>query len=134
MAECKKKLVFRCPASVKHDETKKMMLGIVRILNDKGMLDVTDIPQLHRMATAYDTYLRCLDVLAENGYTMTNGKGETVKRPETNILKESWAQYIEIAKEYGLTAKSKTRIKAMASEDNMESPLDTFLKKRKEAC
>lgn len=79
MAECKKKLVFRCPASVKHDETKKMMLGIVRILNDKGMLDVTDIPQLHRMATAYDTYLRCLDVLAENGYTMTNGKGEPLR-------------------------------------------------------
>lgn len=132
MAENKKKVVFRCPSTTKHEETKKMMLGIVRILNDKGMLDATDIPQLHRMATAYDTYLSCLDVLSERGYTMTNNKGETVKRPEANILKESWSQYIEIAKEYGLTAKSKTRIKAMASEDNMDSPLDAFLKKRKE--
>jgi len=44
-------------------------------------LDVTDIPQLHRMATAYDTYLRCLDVLAENGYTYNSGAIEVVEVP-----------------------------------------------------
>jgi len=43
---------------------------------------------------------------------MENLKGELVKRPEANLLKESWSQYLELAKEYGLTAKSKGQIKS----------------------
>jgi P27 family predicted phage terminase small subunit len=100
-------------------------------LNDAGVLTYSDIPQLHRMATAYDAYLSCLDVLSVKGMTMTNLKGETVKRPEANLLRESWSQYLEIAKEYGLTTKSKGQIKSLQPADE-ESPLDMYLKDRKE--
>ena len=130
--EKKKKISFKVPDSIKHDEARKLITGLVKQLNEKEMLELSDIPQLHRMATAYDMYLSGVDVLSQQGLTMKNLKGEMVKRPEANLLKESWSQYLELAKEYGLTAKSKGQIKAMNAGDNEESPLETYLKGKKE--
>ena len=129
--ENNKKIVFKLPKTVKRKEAKKVICDIVRMLNDAGMLTPSDIPQLHRMATAYDTYLQCTEVISEDGITMKNLKGEMVKRPEVNIQREAWSQYLEIAKEYGLTTKSKGQIKAFQVEDN-ESPLDKFIKSKKQ--
>ena len=130
--EKKKKISFKVPDSIKHDEARKLITGLVKQLNEKEMLELSDIPQLHRMATAYDMYLNCVDILSQQGITMKNLKGEMVKRPQANLLKESWSQYLELAKEYGLTAKSKGQIKAMNAGDNDESPLETYLKGKKE--
>ena len=130
--EKKKKISFKVPESIKHKEARKIITDLVKQLNDRDMLELADIPQLHRMATAYDAYLECVDVLAEKGMTMENIKGEWVKRPEANLLKENWSQYLELAKEYGLTAKSKGQIKALNAGDNEESPLDVYLKGKKE--
>ena len=96
---------FKIPKTLKHKETEALMRGIVKILSDTGEIGISDIPQLHRMATAYDIYLTCFEFVSENGLTMKNLKGETVKRPEANLLRESWSQYLEVAKEYGLTKK-----------------------------
>lgn len=130
--EKKKKISFKVPDSIKHDEARRLITGLVKQLNEKEMLELYDIPQLHRMATAYDMYLSCVDSISVNGMTMENLKGEQVKRPEANLLKESWSQYLELAKEYGLTAKSKGQIKAMNGGGNEESPLDAYLKGKKE--
>ena len=130
--EKKKKISFKLPETIKHKEARKIITDLVKQLSEKDMLEFADIPQLHRMATAYDAYLECVDILAREGMTMTNLKGETVKRPEANLLKENWSQYLELAKEYGLTAKSKGQIKALSQGDNTESPLETYLKGKKE--
>ena len=103
------------------------MKELVKELNDSERLTTADIPQLHRMATAYDTYLTCEEVLAREGITMVNLKGETVKLPEVNIQKESWAQYLELAKEYGLTKKSKGQIKSLKADPAVEAPINEFL-------
>ena len=130
--EKKKKISFKLPETIKHKEARKIISDLVKQLNDRGQLEIADIPQLHRMATAYDAYLECVEVLAQDGMTMKNLKGEWVKRPEANQLKENWSQYLELAKEYGLTAKSKGQIKAMNAGDNEESPLEAYLKGKKE--
>lgn len=130
--EKKKKINIKLPETIKHKEARKIITDLVKQLSEKDMLEFADIPQLHRMATAYDAYLECVDILAVKGMTMENLKGETVKRPEANLLKENWSQYLELAKEYGLTAKSKGQIKALNSGDNTESPLNAYLKGKKE--
>ncbi len=124
---------FKIPKTLKHKETEALMRGIVKILSDTGEIGISDIPQLHRMATAYDIYLTCFEFVSENGLTMKNLKGETVKRPEANLLRESWSQYLEVAKEYGLTKKSKGQIKdGGADKKEDDSPLDLYLKSRVE--
>lgn len=122
-----KKVIFKLPKNIKHKEARKTICDIVRHLNDNGLLTAADLPQLHRMATVYDSYLTCVDIIAEEGMTMINLKGETVKRPEANLLRENWSQYLEIAKEYGLTTKSKGQIKQLSNIDKEESPLDRYL-------
>lgn len=122
-----KRFKFELPRSIKHEETRELMTKLVKQLNANEMIGVADIPQLHRMATSYDMYLTCVDIISREGPTMRNLKDEVVKRPEMNIMRESWSQYLELAKEYGLTAKSKGQIKAL-SPDEEESPLSAFLK------
>lgn len=122
-----KKIHFRLPPTIQHQEVKSLMSKLVKELNDKEQLTTADIPQLHRMATAYDTYLTCVEVIADKGITMRNLKGEEVKRPEVNIQKESWAQYLELAKEYGLTKKSKRQMKASGDETDKDSPIRAFV-------
>lgn len=113
ITEDSRDITFSIPKTIKHKETRKVICGIVRDLKKRGELSIGDIPQLHRMATAYDCYLHCVDVIAEKGMTMTNLKGEEVKRPEANLLKENWAQYLDIAKEYGFTPRSKKMTKGI---------------------
>lgn len=125
-----KKVEFKPPKNIKHREARKVICDIVKELSESDKLVAADIPQLHRMATAYDCYLVCVDVIAKKGMTMKNIKGEEVKRPEANLMRENWSQYLEIAKEYGLTAKSRGQIKAFKPDQEI-SPLDNFLKEKK---
>ena len=120
------RIKFQLPQSITHKTDCAFITKLVKRLNDEDKLDYTDLPQLHRMATAYDAYLPCVDVLSEKGMTMCNLKGERVKRPEANLLKENWSQYLELAKEYGLTAKSKQQLRATSTNEEA-SPLDTFM-------
>lgn len=103
---------FKIPKTIKHKEVRTIINNLVRELNEKGFFSQCDIPNLHRMVTAYDTYLSCVELVEQvRAINMVNLKGELVKRPEMNILKESWTQYLEIAKEYGLTKTARGRLK-----------------------
>lgn len=121
---------FKMPKTIRHKEARTLINNLVRDLNERGMFSDCDIPNLHRMATAYDMYLDCVDVVSKMGPTSTNVKGETVKRPEINILRESWTQYLELAKEYGLTTKSRGQIKALSTKDDEKCVLDDLIEMR----
>lgn len=120
---------FKLPKNVKHKEAKKLICNLVRDMNERGELAPFDVALLHRMATAYEMYLICVDKITTDGMTMTNKKGELVKRPEVNILKENWSQFLELAKEFGLTAMSKRKLKTMKNIDEaIQSPLKDYLR------
>ncbi|MCI1681436.1 MAG: phage terminase small subunit P27 family [Bacteroides sp.] len=123
-------LKFRCPKTIKHREARKLISVFVRQLDEAGELSEMDIPQLHRMVTAYDCYLTCVDVIHEKGMTVRNIKGEEVKRPEANLIRENWNQYLEIAKEYGLTKRSKSLLKISNVNKEPETPAEKFFEKR----
>lgn len=122
-----RKFVFKLPKTVRHKDARKLINELVRALNEDGELTSFDTALLHRMATAYDAYLSCVEAIAENGMTMKNLKGEVVKRPEANLLRENWAQFLELAKEYGLTTKSRAQIKSRIQDAKGEaSPIEEF--------
>lgn len=127
----KKGYTFKIPKTIKYRETRKLISDLVRTLNEQGLLSATDMPQLHRMATAYDHYLECVEIIAREGLIMENLKGEIVKRPEANLIRECWNQYLEIAKEYGLTTKSKGQIKMLKESSDGGTPADDFFKRKK---
>lgn len=81
------------------------------------------------MATAYDSYLTNTEIVSNLGGTMRNIKGEEVKRPEVNIAKENWAQFFDIAKDYGLTPKSKKKISG-STQKKKGGALQSFLEEK----
>lgn len=116
------------PRCIKHKQTKEMIAALINGMEERGgKITSMDHPSLHRMATSYDLYLTCTETIAEKGATMVNLKGEVVKRPEVNIQKENWAQFLELAKEYGLTAKSGRLLKMNEGEDE-DSAFEKFVK------
>ena len=125
------KLEFIIPDTIKHEEVKTYMRAVVKNLKAEKCFNATDFPQLRRMAAAYDQYLNAEEFVAENGPTMTNIKGEEVKHPMFNIMRENWNQFLELSKEYGFTVKSKSKIKGLQNGEEPESPLDKFQKNRK---
>ena len=126
ITDSKKDISFSLPKTIRHKETRRIILGIVKELNERGELSIGDLPQLHRMATAYDCYLQCVDAISEHGMTMKNLKGEVVKRPEANLLKESWTQYLDIAKEYGFTPRSKKMTRGVVEIKEVTAADDFF--------
>lgn len=124
------KLKFKIPDTVKHEEVKVYMRAVVKKLSDDNSLEATDFPQLRRMAKSYDDYLACEDWLSDNEPIMINKKGEEVKHPYVNIQRECWNQFLELAKEYGFTMKSKSGMKSNSAGEE-KSPLDRFEDKYK---
>lgn len=125
------KVKFEIPDTIKHEEVRIYMRAVVKKLTAEKAFDATDIPQLRRMATAYDQYLKCEEFISDNGSTVVNFKGETVKHPMFNIMRENWNQFLELSKEYGFTMKSKSKIKKGKSEKEEDTPLDKYFKGRK---
>lgn len=124
------KLEFIIPDTIEHEEVKTYMRAVVKNLKDEKCFNATDLPQLRRMAISFDQYLKCEEFITANGSTMINIKGEEVKHPMFNIMRENWNQFLELSKEYGFTVKSKSKIKGLQTESNEESPLDKFQKLR----
>lgn len=125
-----KKITFKVPDSIAHEEAANVIIKIIQELSDERPISYADIPQLHRLLTAYDSYLTCVDVISRDGLTMQNIKDETVKRPEANLLRENWAQYLDIAKEYGLTPRSRKMTKG-TTDTSANSDADEFFNSRK---
>lgn len=122
---------FKIPDSIKHTETRRYIRDLIRKLNDEDKLDVSDIPNLHRLATSFDQYLTAIEWLSNNSMIVENKKGEPVKHPYANIAREAWAQYLDIAKQYGLTIKSKAQINShVSSSKTPDTPLDAYIREK----
>lgn len=115
---------WKIPKCVTHSEVKMTMREIVKSLEE---ITINDLPILHRMATALETYYTCEDELQDQGLTMINNKKEIVKRPEVNIQRDAWLQYVNCARELGLTRKSKKQL-GDQNLDNDDTELNSFVK------
>ncbi len=122
-----RKISFVIPAGVKHIAEVQSIIDLIKQYAESHGVTYADIPQFHRMVTCYDIYIGCFEVVAEKGSTMTNQRGECVKRPEVNIMRENWAQYLEIAKQYGFTPRSSKMTNGSIDQGD-DSPADMFFK------
>lgn len=109
-------------------EAKTHIAEVVKELNRSNNLKKVDIAALDMYATSYSRYIQARKIIAIDGVTFKNNKGEWVKHPAVNIEKDALNQVMRIASEYGLTLKSRESMSATKSEDKGNSPLDEFVK------
>lgn len=98
------------PSDLKNPATKRIIASFADELEEQGRLTATTLPYLYQLAYLHELNANLMTEIVLCGVTMVNAKGETVKRPEVTAQKDFWNQYLAIAKELGLTIKSKAQI------------------------
>lgn len=124
-----RKIAFVIPAGIQHISEIQAVIDLIKQYSETHGVALADIPQFHRMVTCYDIYIGCFEVVSEKGSTMMNQRGECVKRPEVNIMRENWAQYLEIAKQYGFTPRS-SKMTPSSGNEVRDTPADQFFSDR----
>lgn len=125
-------VVFRMPSELKNPATKLVMKNFADELKAQGRLTPTTLPYLYQLAYLHELNANLMADILFEGVTQVNNKGEVVKRPEVTAQKDFWNQYLSIAKELGLTIKSKVQIsgKKDAKPTKAAPPVAKYLPKK----
>lgn len=101
------------------------------VLDQVEGLEGIDSGALSMLEYNYDTFIRQSDILKGEDLVIQNVQGNLVTNPRVKIIKDAQIQCLSILKEFGLTLKSRTSVKAK-TKDTEDSPLETFIKGKKE--
>lgn len=94
-------------------------------------LESIDYGALTMLEFNYEQFIRQSDILANEDLVIMNRQGNLVANPRVKIVKDAQIQCLSILKEFGLTLKSRTSVKAKTKETE-DSPLEEFIKGKKE--
>lgn len=104
-------------------ETKKYMSSIVGILEKKDALKEEDWLAVRMLAASVDMFFRADEELRRApSLTVSGGRG-TVLTPLLKARNDAQIQAVKLIQEFGLTPKSKERIKVVQDDDAEENPL-----------
>lgn len=101
------------------------------VLDSVEGIEQIDYGALSMLEFNYEVFIRQTDILREEDMVITNVQGNLVTNPRVKIIKDAQTQCLSILKEFGLTLKSRTSVKSQVK-DNEESPLEAFIKGKKE--
>lgn len=101
------------------------------VLEQVQGLEGIDSGALSMLEYNYDMFIRQSDILKNEDLVITNVQGNLVSNPRVKIVKDAQLQCLSILKEFGLTLKSRTSVKAK-TKDSEDSPLEEFIKGKKE--
>lgn len=101
------------------------------VLSQVEGLEGVDSGALSMLEYNYDMFIRQSDLLKEEDLVIRNVQGNLVANPRVKIVKDAQTQCLAILREFGLTLKSRTNVKAV-TKDSEDSPLETFIKGKKE--
>ncbi len=97
------------------------------VLDKVEGLESIDSGALSMLEYNYELFMRQSDILKEEDLVIRNVQGNLVANPRVKIVKDAQIQCLAILKEFGLTLKSRTNVKAIAK-DSEDSPLEMFIK------
>lgn len=97
---------------------------IIPVLQKVSMLTEADLTSLAAYCQAYGTWVEAEKLKKAMGLTTTTDKGNVIQRPEVGIANTSMANMISIAKEFGMTPASRTKVEV----EETETQQDPFVK------
>lgn len=122
---------FKCPKN-SSQETKKFMESVLEMLNTSNTFENCDLGALRMLALSYEMYKKASDELMIEGPIILDKQKRPVEHPANKITKNYYAQLISIMKEFGLTMKSRERIKSLTPAIDEDNPLLNFLRNEKD--
>lgn len=124
------KELFKLPENLE-PEVKEYMARVLQMLEDNEIIDTVDTFSFKMLAQNYNTFIKANKIVDEEGMISLNSKGQPIPHPAVRIAKEAQVAALKIMADYGLTAKSRTKLPKLASQTGEESPLEAFVKQNK---
>jgi P27 family predicted phage terminase small subunit len=122
------KIDFYMPKNI-HIVAKRYIKTVIEMLMENNLIENVDGAAITMLAVNYSTFIRASEQLSEEGYTIETDKG-TIANPLIKIAKDAQVTAMTILKEFGLTAKSRTKLPIGNTED--DSPIAQFINSQKE--
>ena len=121
---------YKAPSDV-CKEAKEYMKTVISKLEETRVLEDVDIDALDMLARNYSMFINASKQIEKEGTTFINTQGNVTKHPAVTIAKEAQVQAVKIMQEFGLTAKSRSKLPKLEKKEE-DSPLESFVKKAKE--
>lgn len=122
---------YQIPSDIE-EEAKDYMKDVIRQLDEAGVLVDVDSAALNMLARHYSIFIKANRQLQEQDLVFTNSAGNLAPNPLVQIIKNSQIQCLNIMKDFGLTAKARTKLPKLDNSDKELSPLEQFVKEAKE--
>lgn len=110
------------------DEAKQFIAAVSAKLSDVGAIEECDMGALRMLMVSYDMYVKASRELLEKGPLLYDRHGRPKVNPAATLTKNYYAQVLSFMKEYGLTVKSRERIKSMTPEVDEDNDILKFFK------
>ena len=121
---------YKAPSDV-CKEAKEYMKTVISKLEETRVLEDVDIAALDMLARNYSMFINASKQIEKEGTTFINTQGNVTKHPAVTIAKEAQVQAVKIMQEFGLTAKSRSKLPKLEKKEE-DSPLESFVKKAQE--
>ena len=112
-------------------EAKEYMKNVLQMLEESGIIKDVDDAALQMLAYNYSTFIKASKIVEKDGLTVTSDRGNIAEHPAVKIGRDAQSQALKVMTEFGLTAKSRSRLPKLDNSDVEESPLETFIKNSK---
>lgn len=107
--------------------TRRFIVAVGAALAGAGVLEDTDEGALRMLMLSYDMYVKASAELLRDGPVLHGRRGEPRVNPAEKIAKTYYAQVLAFMREYGLTVRSRERIKSLTPAVDETSELARWL-------
>lgn len=112
-------------------EAKTYIESVLQMLDNNGIIDKVDDAALQMLAYNYSTFIKASKIIEKDGLTVTSDRGNIAEHPAVKIGRDAQTQALKLMTEFGLTAKSRSKLPKLSNSDEEESPLESFIKSKK---
>lgn len=113
-------------------EAREYMQNVLQMLEDNGVIEDVDNAALQMLAYNYSTFIKASKIVEQEGLTITSDRGNIAEHPAVKIGRDAQASALKVMTEFGLTAKSRSKMPRFDDNNGEDSPLETFIKSRKQ--
>ena len=113
-------------------EAKTYMQNVLQMLEENGIIEDVDDAAIQMLAYNYSTFIKASTIVEKDGLTVTSDRGNIAEHPAVKIGRDAQTQALKVMTEFGLTAKSRSKLPKLDEGNNEESPLETFIKSKKQ--
>ena len=113
-------------------EAKEYIASVLKMLEETDIIEDVDDAAIKMLAYNYSTFIKANKIIEDEGLTVVSDRGNIAEHPAVKIGRDAQSQALKVMQEFGLTAKSRSKLPKLNSTDAEVSPLEAFINSKKE--